>query len=67
MTRVIIARICGLRGLSFALTNVSIVRSSLTSDDSHQHVRSVPETDVHADIAAVKATKFAKQDLLKAT
>ena len=27
----------------------------------------VPETDVHADIAAVKATKFAKQDLLKAT
>lgn len=27
----------------------------------------VPETDVYADIAAVKATKSAKQDLLKAT
>ena len=45
-------------------SRISVYRSKRTLTTA---LHFVPETDVHADIAAVKATKFAKQDLLKAT
>ena len=45
-------------------SRISVYRSQRTLTTA---LHFVPETDVHADIAAVKATKFAKQDLLKAT
>lgn len=48
--------------IAMILTSASRSKRTLTTA-----LHFVPETDVHADIAAVKATKFAKQDLLKAT